>query len=32
MPKKKQHFEGLTFNYYVDGKPLFDKYKTIDES
>lgn len=31
MPKKKQHFEGLTFNYYVDGKPLFDKYKTIDE-
>ena len=31
MAKKKQHFEGLTFNYYVDGKPLFDKYKTIDE-
>ena len=28
---KKQHFKGLKFNYYVDGKKFIDKYKTIED-
>lgn len=31
MGKMRQHFKGLTFNYYVNGKNYFDKYKTIDD-
>lgn len=27
---KKQHFKGLSFNYYVNGVRLLDKYDTIE--
>lgn len=28
---KKQRYKGLTFHYFIDGKKLLDKYKTIED-